>query len=113
MTPRARDYTFKIQVATTGTHLPKDRSRYIKELSTLRNDPEYNFEGIAGLWLAVLVDIMRTIEKPVNQADLATARWIVRNRRGCFETMAAAIDRDPVELQKRIIEALEKKGIKL
>ena len=75
--------------------------------------PNITFEGIAGLWLSVLIDIMRTIEKPVNQADLATARWIVRNRRGCFDMMAAAIDRDPGELQKRIIQVLEKKGVKI
>ena len=76
-----------------------------------QHDYDYQLEGVTGLWIAVLVDIMKTIEHPPSQAEYVTARGIVTHRRECFDMMAEVLGYDPDDLQKRIIKTMKKKGI--
>lgn len=82
-----------------------------------RSEAEYLSEevlkGEIGLWLAVLIGLLRDIEDPSRRSGFEEARRIVAFREGCFDIMAAALNLEPGELQKRILSALQRRGIDL
>lgn len=71
------------------------------------------FAGDGGLWVAVLVTLMKDLESPSRRQDHEAARRIILQREGCFDLMSEALGIDPAELQRRIIAALKKKGREL
>lgn len=70
-------------------------------------------KGETGLWLTVLISLLRDIEEPCRRSGYEEARRIILFREGCFDIMAAALNLEPGELQKRILSALRRRGIDL
>jgi hypothetical protein len=82
-----------------------------------RSQAEYEsnetLKGEAGLWLAILIGLLRDIEDPCRRSAFEEARRIILFKEGCFNIMADALNLQPGELQKRIIRALKRRGIDL
>lgn len=81
-----------------------------------RNDPEFDglFHGEEGLWSAVLLDILNEIEAPADQASYDQVKGIITEPgSGCLPFIAAALDLDAGELQRKITRYLQKKRIKI
>jgi len=70
-------------------------------------------KGEVGLWLSILINLLRDIEDPCRRFGYEESRRIILFKEGCFNIMADAFDLEPGELQKRILKALRRRGIDL
>jgi len=81
-----------------------------------RNNHELDglLQSESGLWSAVLLDILNEIEAPADQASYDQAKKIITDPgSGCLPFIAAALDLDTSELQKKVTRYLQKKRIKI
>jgi len=79
-----------------------------------RNDTNLEglFHGEAGLWSAVLLDILNSIEDQKDRSGHdQCGRIIMEPESGCLPFIAAALDLDTGELQQMIIRYLKNKRI--
>jgi len=81
-----------------------------------RNDHELDglLHSESGLWSAVLLDILNEIEAPADQASYEQAKRIITDPgSGCLPFIAAALDLETGELQRKIARYLQKKRVKI
>jgi len=67
--------------------------------------------GHARLWGAVLRDIWDSLTNPIWQGRYESALSFVLNREGTFDLMAQCLGEYPADLQRRILRAMENKGL--
>ena len=70
-------------------------------------------EGEHGLWLTVLIGLLKDIENPLHRKGYQEARRIILKKEGCFPILAEALGLESDALQKRILRSLMRKGIDL
>lgn len=101
------------RAAMADTIIEKDTFRSGMRRIEIEELAGEKFSGEKGLWVAVLVNILNDILAPVSDSKQEEARQIVLHMDGCFKLLAETFDLEPLVLQKRILKALQRRGIDL